>query len=87
MKPSGDCLFEAILQQLKYNPQLYNVKKMREQVAYNIAKNWDVFSPYMPNDSESYESVIRNTFEGNNYGDVYLAGVVAWMWMIKITII
>ena len=61
---------------------------MRKQVAYFLAKHWNIFSVTATAiTDECLESYVRNIFNGYSYGDLLTLGVTGVMWKVKITVI
>ena len=90
-EPDGNCLFNAILQQVSHDPLLYTPDHLRRQTAYHMLKNADLFYEYVAqeliDDDESYESYVTNIFNGKIWGDDLMASAVSHMWNIPISIV
>ena len=68
MEPDGNCLFNAILQQIHHDKEKYTPDHLREQTTLHMLKYADMFYEYVAHDlidfDESYESYVTNIFMG-----------------------
>ena len=72
MQPDGNCLFNAILQQIHHDKEKYTPDHLRRQTALHMLKYTDMFYEYVAHDlidfNESYESYAMNIFNGKIWG-------------------
>ena len=84
----GNCVFNAILQQISRYAHKYSAEQLRKQAAYFLAKHWDLFSvTASARTDECMESYIRNLYSGHSYADLLTLGVIGAMWKLKITLV
>ena len=84
-------MFQAILEQVKYNKEVYTTDMLRKQTALYMLQNPNVFFDYVSHhlleDDESYESYIYNIFWGDTWGNQLCAAAVSHMWNVSISIV
>ena len=87
MELDGNCLFNAILQQVSHDPVLYTPDHLCHQTAYHMLKNADLFYEYVAQELiDGDESYVTNIFNGKG-GDDLMASAVSHMWNIPISIV
>ena len=85
----GDCLFRAVMCQLKTSPQ-WTPMMFRKMTAYFMVKHWDIIAPLVVpflDEKDNFESYVRNIFLGKTYGDAGVLATIGFMYNIKITVI
>ena len=91
MEPDGNCLFNAILQQIHHDKEKYTPDHLRRQTALHMLKYADIFYEYVAHDlidfDESYESYVTNIFNGKIWGDDLMASAIVHMFNIPINIV
>ena len=89
MKPDGNCLFTAVLDQITH-PADYTANMLHRQTAFYMAHYASVFFPliqYDLQDNESYEGHLINIFDGNVWADDIVITAVSQMFNISITLL
>ena len=91
MPPDGNCLFNAILQQIHHDKEKYTPDHLRRQTALHMLKNTDMFYEYVAHElmdfDESYESYVMNIFNGKIWGDDLMVLAIVHMFNIPISIV
>ena len=91
MEPDGNCLFNAILQQIHHDKEKYTPDHLRRQTALHMLKYADIFYEYVAHDlidfDESYKSYVTNIFNGKIWGDDLMASAIVHMFNIPISIV
>ena len=84
----GDCLLHAIRDQTHINPN-WTIQENRQTIGFYLAKLPEQFYMFAEGycTDQSYESYVRNFFNGHSYGDEVIVGVWGHIWNMKITII
>ena len=84
----GDCLLHAVCDQTQINPN-WTIPENRQTLGFYLAKLPKQFFMFAEAycTEQSYESYVRNFFNGHSYGDELIAGVWGHIWNMKITII
>ena len=84
----GDCLLHAVRDQTEINPK-WSIMENRQTLGFYLAKLPEQFFMYAEAycTEQSYESYVRNFFNGTSYGDELIAGVWGHIWNMKVTII
>ena len=91
LKPTpidGDCLLHAVHDQTQINPN-WNISENRQTLGFYLAKLPEQFFMFAEAycTDQSYESYVRNFFNGHSYGDELIAGVWRHIWNMKIMIL
>ena len=83
-----DCLLHAIHDQTHINPN-WTIQENRQTIGFYLAKLPEQFYMFVGGycTDQSYESYVRNFFNGHSYGDEVIAGVWGHIWNMKIIII
>lgn len=92
----GDCMFEAVLNQIKH-PKDYTAISLRKQVAMYLIKNVEVFNEFIEpicvakslddNVEQSFESYVTNVYKGTIWGDNVILSAIGRMWNMSVSII
>ena len=84
----GNCLYKSMLSQIACD-KMYDEDHLRKHIAHYLSEYIEVFFPHfsMWLQDESFESYIRNCFDGRSYADDSIVSVIAVMWNLQITII
>ena len=90
-EPDGNCLFNAILQQIHHDKEKYTSDHLRRQTTLHMLKYADIFYEYVAHDlidfDESYKSYVTNIFNGKIWGDDFMASAIVHMFSIPISIV
>ena len=89
--PDGNCLFNAILQQIHHDKEKYTPDHLRRQTALHMLKHADMFYEYVAHElidfDESYKSYVINIFNGKIWGDDLMVSAIVHIFNIPISIV
>ena len=88
MKPDGDCLFTAILEQV-IHPTDFTSQMLRHQTTFYMIQYAHIFFPLVQIDigKESYESYLMNIYDGSLWADDIVIAAIGRMYNLSITIV
>ena len=91
MKPDKDCLFTAILQQVHHWANQFTLDMLCKQMVLHMIKHPHVFYSHVLQELlkniESYESYVRNIFNGTGWGEWICTTVMCHMWNVAVGIV